>query len=144
MDHGSRGLTKPARRPAAIWAAPGIVGREAELRQIDDYVDTLESGPRSMLLIGDLNHTPDSEEYRLWKAAGWIDTFAAAGKGNGFTIKADVPNRRIDYVLAAGPIAGSIAESRPLFEGAFRLDTADDDAFALSDHLPQLAVFHAR
>src|SRR5207342_724736 len=53
MDHGSRGLTMPARTPAATWATPGIVGREAELRQIDEYVDTLESGPRSILLIGE-------------------------------------------------------------------------------------------
>ena len=28
-----------------------------------------------------------------------------------------------------------------MFEGAFRLNTADPAAFALSDHLPQLAVF---
>ena len=53
MDHGSRGLSPPARRPAATWVPPGIVGREAELRQIDEYVDTLESGPRSILLIGE-------------------------------------------------------------------------------------------
>ena len=53
MDHGSRGLTPPARTPAASRAPPGIVGREVELRQIDEYVDTLESGPRSMLLIGE-------------------------------------------------------------------------------------------
>jgi hypothetical protein len=30
---------------------------------------------------------------------------------------------------------------RPLFEGAFRLNIADKESFALSDHLPQLAVF---
>ena len=43
--------------------------------------------------------------------------------------------------MAAGPIADRVVESRPLFEGAYRLNTADPDAFALSDHLPQLAVF---
>ena len=53
MDHGSRGLRPTDRTPAASWAPPGIVGREAELRQIDEYVDTLESGPRSILLIGE-------------------------------------------------------------------------------------------
>lgn len=100
----------------------------------------LESG-RSMLLIGDLNHGPDTDEYRLWIDAGWTDTFARVGKGEGLTIKADQPRKRIDYVLATGPIANQITESRPLFEGAFRLNTADESAFALSDHLPQLAVF---
>ncbi len=97
---------------------------------------------RPMLLMGDLNHTPETEEYRLWLDAGWIDTFAASGKGQGFTVKADVPERRIDYVMAAGSIAKQIVESRPLFEGAFRLSPADSEAFALSDHLPQYAEFH--
>ena len=100
----------------------------------------LDAG-RSMLLIGDLNHGPESEEYRLWIDAGWIDTFARIGKGDGSTIKADEPKRRIDYVMATGPIATRITESRPLFEGAFRLNVADENSFALSDHLPQLAVF---
>lgn len=104
--------------------------------------DDLESG-RSMLLIGDLNHGPDSEEYKLWIDAGWIDTFAKVGEGQGLTIKADDPKYRIDYVMATGPIAEQISESRPLFEGAFRLNVADDNSFALSDHLPQLAVFGA-
>jgi len=34
-----------------------------------------------------------------------------------------------------------VTESRPLFEGAFRLNIDDEESFALSDHLPQLAVF---
>ena len=100
----------------------------------------LDAG-KSMLLIGDLNHGPDTEEYKLWMDAGWIDTFAKVGKGEGFTIKADIPKWRIDYVMAAGPIAERIIESRPLFEGAFRLNIGDKESFALSDHLPQLAVF---
>ena len=63
------------------------------------------------------------------------------GDGKGLTIKADDPKYRIDYVMATGPIAKQVAESRPLFEGAFRVDIADENSFALSDHLPQLAVF---
>lgn len=100
----------------------------------------LEAG-RSMLLIGDLNHRPNTEEHKLWTDAGWIDTFAKVGKGDGLTIRADKPAHRIDYILAAGPIADDIVESRPLFEGAFRLNPADEQAFALSDHLPQFARF---
>lgn len=102
--------------------------------------DDLASG-RSMLLIGDLNHGPDTEEYRLWMDAGWIDTFTKVGQGEGLTIKADTPQYRIDYVLATGPLANRITEARPLFEGAFRVNVADEGSFALSDHLPQLAVF---
>ena len=43
--------------------------------------------------------------------------------------------------MATGTIANQIVESRPLLEGAFRLNIADENSFALSDHLPQLAVF---
>ncbi|QDT33222.1 endonuclease/exonuclease/phosphatase family protein [Thalassoglobus polymorphus] len=102
--------------------------------------EDLDAG-RSMLLIGDLNHNPETEEYKLWMDAGWIDTFAKVGEGEGLTIRADDPKHRIDYVMATGPIAHQIVESRPLFEGAFRLNVADENSFALSDHLPQLAVF---
>jgi endonuclease/exonuclease/phosphatase family metal-dependent hydrolase len=95
----------------------------------------------SMILMGDLNHTPDMPEYKLWMDAGWTDTFAKVGKGEGLSYPASRPDRRIDYVWARGPLAEGIVESRPLYEGAFRLNLADDQSFALSDHVPQLAVF---
>lgn len=107
---------------------------------IESMKPDLDSG-KSMLLIGDLNHGPDTDEYKLWIDAGWVDTFAKVGGGDGPTIKADTPERRIDYIMAAGPIAERVTESRPLFEGAFRLNIADKESFALSDHLPQLTVF---
>ena len=100
----------------------------------------LDAG-RSMLLMGDLNHGPDSEEYRLWMEAGWVDTFIKVGKGRGFTFRSDIPKWRIDYVMAYGPIAQRAVESRPLFEGAFRLRITNRESFALSDHAPHLAVF---
>ncbi|WP_437193168.1 endonuclease/exonuclease/phosphatase family protein [Planctomicrobium sp. SH527] len=117
---------------------------EVRLKEIKAMLGAMKedlSAGRSMLLIGDLNHRPDTEEYKLWIDAGWVDTFAKVGKGDGWTIKADQPQSRIDYIMAAGPIANEITESRPLFEGAFRLNIADENSFALSDHLPQLAVF---
>ena len=107
---------------------------------IESMKPDLDAG-RSMLLIGDMNHGPETEEYKLWMDAGWVDTFAKIGKGEGLTFKSDIPERRIDYIMAAGPIANRVVESRPLFEGAFRLNINDKESFALSDHLPQLAVF---
>lgn len=145
--HWGRGTLKlPNGEPLIVHSAhlypvadPTI--RLKEIRaMLASMKDDLDSG-RSMLLIGDLNHGPDSEEYKLWIDAGWIDTFAKVGEGKGLTIKADEPKYRIDYVMATGPIAERVTESRPLFEGAFRLNVADPKAFALSDHLPQLAVF---
>ncbi len=95
----------------------------------------------SMILMGDLNHTPDMPEYKRWVEAGWTDTFASVGKGEGLTYPAAKPDRRIDYVWARGDLANKIVESRPLYEGAFRVNLADETSFALSDHVPQLAVF---
>jgi len=84
-----------------------------------------------------LNHRPDNPEYSLWPGAGFTDAFVAAGEGSGATIKADAPDKRIDYILVRGKLSGSIKVSRPLFEGAFRTNPSDPDSFALSDHLPQ-------
>ncbi|NOY40950.1 MAG: twin-arginine translocation signal domain-containing protein [Planctomycetes bacterium] len=117
---------------------------DIRIREIHEMLKAMQSdlkAGRSMLLIGDLNHSPASQEYPLWIDAGWVDTFAAVGKGEGLTIKSDKPDLRFDYVLATGPIAQTVVESRPLFEGAFRTNTSDPSSFALSDHLPQLAVF---
>lgn len=126
---------------AHLHPVPDPTIRLKEVRAMLESMKQDLAAGRSMLLIGDLNHEPDSEEYRLWLEAGWVDTFAKVGQGAGPTIKADEPLRRIDYVMAAGPIANQILESRPLFEGAFRVNVEDENSFALSDHLPQLAVF---
>lgn len=94
------------------------------------------------IVMGDLNHTPLMPEYSQWINAGWTDTFTQAGRGDGMTIPADEPSKRIDYVLAGGSIAAQVREARPLFEGAFRTNPADPGSFALSDHLPQYAQFN--
>lgn len=126
---------------AHLHPAPDPAIRLKEVKaMLQTMQPDLEAG-RSMLLIGDLNHNPDTEEHRLWTKAGWVDTFQKVGTGHGLTIKADQPKYRIDYVMAAGPIAKQIQESRPLFEGAFRLNVHDSQSFALSDHLPQFASF---
>lgn len=118
--------------------------QELRVREIGAMLASMDGdleSSRSMLLMGDLNHTPTPPEYPMWTNAGWTDTFAKVGERKGPTIKSDKPDRRIDFVMAAGPIAAQVTESRPLFEGAFRVNTADPRSFALSDHLPQLAVF---
>lgn len=145
--HWGRAAVKlPNGNPLIVHSAhlyPGSAP-ETRLREIPAMLQSMKAdleADHSMLLIGDLNHGPDTKEYELWMDAGWVDTFAKVGQGKGLTIKADEPKYRIDYVMATGPIAEHIVESRPLFEGAFRLNVADPKDFALSDHLPQLAVF---
>jgi endonuclease/exonuclease/phosphatase family metal-dependent hydrolase len=126
---------------AHLYPVPDPTIRLQEIRVMLASMQADLASGRSMLMIGDLNHTPDTEEYKLWMDAGWVDTFAQVGHGSGRSFMADQFDRRIDYVLAAGPIAKQIVEARPLFEGAFRVNGDDDQSFALSDHLPQFAVF---
>ncbi|XZE56948.1 endonuclease/exonuclease/phosphatase family protein [Planctomycetaceae bacterium SH139] len=126
---------------AHLHPAADPTNRLKEIRAMIESMKLDFDSGSSMILMGDLNHGPETEEYQLWVDAGWVDTFAEKGKGVGATFRSDAPEWRIDYVMAAGPIAERIVESRALFEGAFRLNIADDKSFALSDHLPQLAVF---
>ncbi|MCG6156820.1 endonuclease/exonuclease/phosphatase family protein [Rubinisphaera margarita] len=148
--HWGRGVVQlPDGEPLIVHSAHlyPVADPTVRLKEIPAMLKSMKpdlDAGRSMLLIGDLNHGPDTEEYKLWTDAGWVDTFAKVGAGKGLTIKADRPEYRIDYVMAAGPIAKRIRESRPLFEGNFRVNVDDPESFALSDHLPQLAVFDGR
>lgn len=110
--------------------------REREILEVLKSTGSMPKGKTSVIVMGDLNHRPDNAEYSLWPEAGFTDSFVAAGAGSGATIKADAPDRRIDYLLVRGDLSGSIKVSRPLFEGAFRTNPDDPDSFALSDHLP--------
>lgn len=144
-------------------ADPAIRLREIEA-MIQSMHDDLAAN-RPMVLMGDLNHGPQTEEYRKWTDAGWHDTYRiarrekkiqeapapndgstridnkipGAAEDDGATIPADRPKWRIDYVWVSKPLANRVLESKPLFEGAFRLNVDDPESFALSDHLPQLA-----
>jgi endonuclease/exonuclease/phosphatase family metal-dependent hydrolase len=102
----------------------------------------LEAG-RSLVLQGDLNHTPEGPEYARWVEAGLTDTFSTREQRHRFTFSSIAPDARIDYIWAAGPLAESVTEARVLFEGAYRTNPDDPTSFALSDHVPVLARFGA-
>ena len=105
------------------------------------YSSVIESG-RDMILQGDLNHLPDGPEYQRWVNAGLIDSIAAKGTGeNRFSINSIAPTKYIDYIWSHGTLSERLKECRVLFEGAFRTNPDDPKSFALSDHIPVLAVF---
>ena len=114
------------------------------LSEIGGIVRTLkgdrEAG-RSVIVLGDMNHAPDTPEHRAWLEAGFIDSFAAKGKGTPLTCPSIAPRERIDYVFVAGPLSSRLKECRVLYEGAFRVSADDLSSYALSDHLPVLAIF---
>ncbi|MEC3878139.1 endonuclease/exonuclease/phosphatase family protein [Parapedobacter sp. 10938] len=135
---GSHTLTVHSAHLYPFDTPEGVAVRRQEIREIVKSMETDRIADKKIIVIGDLNHTPDVEEYAQWMDAGFVDSFIAAGEGDGFTIRADTPNKRIDYVLSRGLEASA---GRPLFEGAFRTDPSVPDSFALSDHLPYFAQF---
>ncbi len=123
---------------------PGADGHERRLREVPLMLaamkDDIESG-RSMILQGDLNHTPEAAEYKSWVDAGLQDSYATKGVGQPLTIPSTTPRTRIDYVWTHGPLSARLRECRVLFEGDFRTNPDDSTSVALSDHIPVLAVF---
>ena len=144
--HWGRAVLKTDDGDLVIYSVhmhPGNVQtREREVTQMLAVMsEDLESG-RDMILQGDLNHLPDGPEYQRWVDVGLVDSIVAKGVGeNRFSINSIDPTRYIDYVWSHGSLPERLTECRVLFEGAFRTNPDDPTSFALSDHIPVLAVF---
>jgi len=85
---------------------------------------------RPMILCGDFNDTPGSRTYQKL-AQAFVDTWTVAGAGDGFTIPAERPRKRIDYIWlsngsALAPLKAWVPDSQA------------------SDHLPLIAEFRFR
>ena len=93
----------------------------------------------SVIAMGDFNMRPDSKEYGVLKKSVLKDTFVLKGAGNKFTCPGTKPNETIDYVFAAGPLLKRLKSCKVLHEGIFVM--GHNQKYALSDHLPVMAVF---
>lgn len=128
-----------------LWPFTKNGGQAIRLEEIDQLLKSIHydmaHDTKSVLLQGDLNSLPDTPEHTELTSGGLIDTFAKVGTGDGYTVTSNDPRARIDYIYAAGPIAGKVVKSEPLYEGDFRLNNADPKGFALSDHIPVLSGF---
>ncbi|MCG8511865.1 MAG: endonuclease/exonuclease/phosphatase family protein [Rhodospirillales bacterium] len=96
---------------------------------------------RSVLVLGDMNHQPDTKEYDAWNKGNWLDTFKAKGRGQPLTCPAQKLTERIDYIFAAGPIAERLTRAYVLMHKPFAMSEDEEPGFALSDHLPVIATF---
>ncbi len=67
------------------------------LAQIPVLLDFWDGEP-STILVGDLNSTPDFPEMKLIADAGFVDSWAQAGQGDGYTFSSDAPYERIDWI----------------------------------------------
>ncbi len=85
---------------------------------------------RPIVLCGDFNDTPGSRTYEKI-AQAFIDAWAAGGTGDGFTIPAQAPRKRIDYLWLA---------KEPRID-VLRVWVPQSEA---SDHLPVVGEFRLR
>jgi len=76
--------------------------RMQEARTVIAIADTLRRGTGVVLVGGDLNSEPKSAVIGQFNAAGWRDNWTKCGNGSGFSYPADVPVKRIDYLLTSG------------------------------------------
>lgn len=98
---------------------------------VDEILARLKAYPgQPVILCGDFNDTPESRTCRKL-AAHLDDTWARVGAGEGFTIPADQPRKRIDYLW--------ISRDKALAPLTIRVIPS-----AASDHLPVLAEFRLR
>jgi endonuclease/exonuclease/phosphatase family metal-dependent hydrolase len=111
--HWGRAVLKlPTGQPLVVHSAHLYPGQDPaiRLREIDAMLEAMRddlAAGKPLLLMGDLNHTPEGPEYSKWRAAGLVDSFAAVGaqaaaaaaaNPEGKTFAADEPRIRIDYV----------------------------------------------
>ncbi len=155
------------RRPAALFAGHwgravvkssggdlvihtlGLNSTDAEVRASEiDEVQRVARGEidagGSVLVqgnLGNLAHMAGDADSESWTDAGFTDALDALGRGMTNTFSSNNPTRRLDTILAAGPIAARLDEARVLYEPPFRFDARDRESFALSEHLPVMASF---
>ena len=107
-------------------------GDDAErLLNADELLQAIQAfRGRPMILCGDFNDTPGSRTHQKI-AQAFVDAWVAAGTGDGFTIPAEKPRKRIDYIWTS---------KDPSIE-ALRVWAPEAEA---SDHLPVVGEFRLR
>jgi endonuclease/exonuclease/phosphatase family metal-dependent hydrolase len=108
---------------------------EPRLRHVGELFGALDAfvpGAVPFALAGDFNDDPGS---RVWDALSerGVDTFAAVGTGDGFTLNVTEPTRRIDGVFAGPGLAPRTAT-----------EVDSPDVRIASDHRPVVAQLEPR
>lgn len=91
--------------------------------QVEEMLDILSAHAAPLVLLGDFNALPDSEELEpLYEA--FVDAWKVAGRGDGWTYPAVEPVKRIDMIFVTPDIG---------------VDSVAVHASAASDHRPVAA-----
>jgi endonuclease/exonuclease/phosphatase family metal-dependent hydrolase len=78
------------------------------LAQIAAIRDILAGTDESVVVLGDLNAAPDSQEIASL-TEDLVDAWVTAGVGDGYTYDAATPHARIDYVMSSGDVVARTA-----------------------------------
>lgn len=72
----------------------------ARRRQAREVGRTVSRSPHPFVLAGDLNASPTGVAPRILAGFGLVDSWEAVGHGDGLTVPAAAPRKRIDYLLS--------------------------------------------
>ncbi len=101
----------------------GVVNGEEALNFTDSF-----TGPK--IFVGDLNTTPDSDLWKPFNKAGWVDVWAVTRpgeKGNTFVEGGEL-SKRIDYVWVTQDLIRKVESIEVI------LDKAHENGYRASDH----------
>lgn len=113
----------PGGPPVTVFNTHLGTNQPDRFAQIDRLVEVTDATRGSQVLVGDFNARPGDPEL-VPVLDRFVDAWAVAGEGDGFTIPVQVPDRRIDFVFVSPDITVTSAEvPRSTF----------------SDHLPVVA-----
>ena len=113
--------------PSNRYAPDPAAAERARIAELDRV---FSASPNPLIVLGDLNSTPDAELYRYMLLRGFVDAATASGA-------AERPNR-IDYIWLHETIADRLVAYEVLDSGLFRRTQPDGSVRALSDHPPLL------
>ncbi len=76
--------------------------RLQEVRTLLTVAGPWRDSTGTLIVGGDLNSEPQSAVQAMFPLAGWRDSFKECGRGTGLSFPADVPVKRIDYLMITG------------------------------------------
>jgi endonuclease/exonuclease/phosphatase family metal-dependent hydrolase len=90
-----------AGRPVDVYAThfenTSAAARRAQAREVGR---TVSRGRRPFVLGGDLNAGPEGVALQVLDGFGLVDSWSVVGRGDGLTVPAAAPRKRIDYLLS--------------------------------------------
>ncbi|PWJ60604.1 endonuclease/exonuclease/phosphatase family metal-dependent hydrolase [Dyadobacter jejuensis] len=121
-------------------SARDIAMRKGQLALLTErFNEKLQQNPKAnMVLAGDMNATPESEEIRLMTAGdGLVNRFVDTIDPSVLSHPADRPSRRLDYILMNQNMLSESLDGGAQVANFFSADTMR----IVSDHLPVVARF---